>query len=101
MLRALLALTDAQLRQSDYLSMPEVEALRCSRIELEQTLRLPVVPLECCGSCKPNRHFPTCRLFEADRPSSICLECGSTDVIITAGVKRCRNCQKVQSVYVP
>lgn len=59
-IRALLALMDAQLRQSDYLTAPETEALKCSRAELAETLSLPVVPLGCCGSWKPDQHFPNC-----------------------------------------
>lgn len=62
-LRALLALTDAQIRQVDYLTPAEIEALNQSRVELERAVRLPVVPLECCGSSKPGVHFPNCPIL--------------------------------------
>lgn len=60
MLRSLLALTEAQIRQSDYLTMYDIGALQESREDLKKALTLPVVPLECCGSWNYAVHFPDC-----------------------------------------
>ena len=57
MVRALHALVRAQLRQRDYLTDSEVEELAAVEDELG---RLPRLPLACCGSWKPDLHFPSC-----------------------------------------